>query len=440
MKRILCFMFCVTTLLMSLLTACNNPDNDNENKNEDTPKWLEDGTLKILCIGNSFSTDTMQWMPQIAKDLGIKNIFLGNLYISGCSLETHVKHALEENAAYDFRTTTDGTWSSTKEYRLNDAIAEYEWDFISFQQASHESGMPDTYDDLNTLTRIVSTLCPGAELVWNMTWAYQSNSTHASFPLYNSNQMFMYNAIVSAVQEKISPITDIKYIVPNGTAIQNARTSHLGDNLTRDGYHLTTDIGRYIAGVTFLHTVLDIDVSNLKFAPNNMSNNIRTIALESAINAVKTPFSVTPSQYSELENVLGDSVTTQKNLTFRMLVCYNSTNGGGHHYEPTGGSVAKKFCCTEKFTREQLPVGSVIEIAEGWSYRPEGWINGAQNTADTRPALTTTNIVIVDEDWWGNFTERAFNICRTDNAVLTNYTSADISQIFKIYLPENTAN
>ena len=51
--------------------------------------WKEDGVLKILTIGNSFSVDCMEFVYQIAKAAGVEKIKLGNLYISGCSLGKH---------------------------------------------------------------------------------------------------------------------------------------------------------------------------------------------------------------------------------------------------------------------------------------------------------------------------------------------------------------
>ena len=113
---------------------------------EETPKadWEADGVLRILTIGNSFSDDTMQYVYQIAKDLGIEKISLGNLYIGGCSLATHAANAAAGKAAYEYRTNTSGTWSTVKEYKMSDAIKSQDWDFISLQQASGSSGIEST--------------------------------------------------------------------------------------------------------------------------------------------------------------------------------------------------------------------------------------------------------------------------------------------------------
>ena len=119
---------------------------------------------------------------------------------------------------------------------MGDAIAERDWDFVTLQQASGSSGLADTYGGLETLIEYVQNKLPEtahAKLAWHMTWAYQQNSTHADFGKYDRDQTTMYRSIVSAVNERIVPCGDFAAIVPNGTAVQNARTSFVGDTLTR---------------------------------------------------------------------------------------------------------------------------------------------------------------------------------------------------------------
>ena len=57
-------------------------------------------SLKILAIGNSFSTDSMQYLYQILKDGGVEEITLGNLYYGGCSLDQHYQFGKTDSARY----------------------------------------------------------------------------------------------------------------------------------------------------------------------------------------------------------------------------------------------------------------------------------------------------------------------------------------------------
>ena len=268
--------------------------------------------ISILFIGNSFSDDTEAYMVDILLNLGYTNINIGNLYIGGCSIDTHYTNIKSGASAYDFRmkrhngkkyTEYAPTSVGGKKQSIAFAIAYADWDFISVQQASGESGKANTYDKLDALVEEVKKQATNkdVEIVFNMTWAYQGNSTHAQFPDYGSNQMTMYNAIVNAVDTKVNYI-----VVPNGTAIQNARTSFIGDNLTRDGYHLNLKIGRFIAGLTFVAKVTGEDITDFDYAPNGVTNEQLIVAIESVQNAIKTPFEVTQSQYADESSTIPD--------------------------------------------------------------------------------------------------------------------------------------
>ncbi len=272
-----------TTLMTHVITEDGIFDKDH----------IEDDMLKILTIGNSFSDDTMEYMYQIATSLGVKCV-LGNLYIGGCDIDTHLNNLNNNLGAYDYRTYVNGGWKTTANYKMQDAILSENWDYISFQQASGKSGVESTYANLNSLVEGVKLIAnKNAKIVWNMTWAYQSDSTHGDFPTYDRNQMTMYNAIVNAVQSQIETNERFEIISPTGTAIQNARATILGDTLTRDGYHLELNYGRYIAGLTFFYAITGIDISNIEFAPNDVSNEVKALCIQSAIDAVNTPYSVT---------------------------------------------------------------------------------------------------------------------------------------------------
>ena len=91
-----------------------------------------------------------------------------------------------------------------------------------------------------------------------------------------------------------------------------------------------------------------------------------------------------------------------------------------------------------KFTKEEIPVGSVIWIASGWGYRPEGWINGVNS--GTRPTDDNPSYVMVTEEWWGSYTERAFNLYKLNGSNkenITGYDNSTMGNYFKIYVPKN---
>lgn len=455
MKRIISLLLILCTLLA--LASCNNaadepsesatdapteatekatkPKQTDKNKEENKKPMVkpsEDGILKILTIGNSFSDDTMQYVYKIAKSAGVEKIKLGNLYIGGCSLDTHTSNAKANARAYDYRTNSADAWVNTPSYRMKDAITSENWDFISLQQASGSSGIANTYANLQYMIDYVSELAPESKLVFNMTWAYQQDSTHAEFSKYESNQIKMYESIVAAVQSEVATKSKIEYIVPNGTAIQNARTSYVGDRLTRDGFHLSLDLGRYIAGLTFFYQLTGISIENIEYIPDGVDPDLQKVAIESAISAVNVPFAISSSRYTE-EPTFDESLYDLLDLELTLLGYWNSATGSTVIDTVTSNHV--NFAASRRFTPDDIPVGSVIVLADGWKYRPDAWKSAGPQSS--RPDNVTAKKVVVTESWWGEYIERAFNISKADGSSLEGVTADEINQAFKIYVPKS---
>ena len=290
----------------ALGAACTPTDDSNSDSTVPyTPHWNDDGVLKILAIGNSFSEDAMEYVYKIATAAGVENIELGHLYIGGCDLETHLKNITYDLPDYTYSTkNSEQVWKTSRYNKASKAFSENDWDFITIQQNSNNSGVESTYEDVNALIDAIAPQCTNEHVAfaWHMTWAYQQDSDHKAFPTYNKNQTTMYNAIMSAVQKKIVPNNRIVKIIPNGTAIQNARTSYLGDTLTRDGYHLSDPEGRLLAGTSYVASLIEIDPDSIDFSSIHSDSSFVKVIKESVKNALKTPFSVTASTITEKEN------------------------------------------------------------------------------------------------------------------------------------------
>ncbi len=227
--------------------------------------------FRVLGIGNSFSVDGMQYLYEVAKAYGYKDedIALGNLYIGGCSLESHWGNA-EANAAeytyyrYDIE---KAAWKGTADQTMLTGIVDEDWDYISFQQASPKSGQIDTIAPyLDNLIDYVNKnkTNPDAKFMWHSTWAYSSDCTNSGFKNYNNDQATMYSAIIEVAKHVlINYAADIQIMIPSGTAIQNMR-SIVGDYLNRDGYHLDYNYGRLTASITWFKTITGANLEGIE--------------------------------------------------------------------------------------------------------------------------------------------------------------------------------
>ena len=253
-------------------------------------------TLRILAIGNSFSWNAVeQNLSAIALADG-KCAIIGNMYIGGCSLERHWNNAQTDNTDYSYRKINQYDVKTTKgEVTLAEALADEPWDIVTFQQASHFSGFPDTYEPyLTELIQYVKARVPaGTKLYWHQTWAYAKTSTHKAFPDYDKDQDKMYGMIMAASAKacKNHRLT----VIPCGTTMQNLRGTFVGDNVTTDGFHLNY-LGRYAAACTWYQVLFGEEVVGNAFRPQYVSEEEAVEAQKAAAAAVKKPFKVSKIQ------------------------------------------------------------------------------------------------------------------------------------------------
>ena len=403
-------------------------------------------SIKVLAIGNSFSVDAMEHLAVILKGEGYDEIVLGDLYIGGCSLDTHWGNIQSGAKAYTFYVNKGDGWTNTTE-NIQTGIDYADWDFITIQQVSQDSGRPTTFGNLQNIIDHVKKTQPDAKIYWHMTWAYQANSTHTGFANYSSNQETMYNAIVGAVKSEILGNERITGFIPSGTAIQNLRTSYLGDTLTRDGYHMSYGIGRYAAALMWLKQLTGLDINGIDRIPGEYPDIIEHLEpIKEAVNAAyANPFGVTKSTKTEYVNELLNMTDEDKaylaslgkdpskyevlDLGFKFSSYWDSTKTGTA--PNASASNSGNFITTDVFSVFELPIGSVIKIADGYQYRPEGWTKlNTAHSGDTRPANTTED-AIVDASWYETFNFRAFNISRLDGAEVVY----EDRLAFRVYVP-----
>lgn len=237
---------------------------------ENYPLPSRPDTLRILAVGNSFSDDGTEYLPGLLEAAGIHNVIVARLYIGGCSLERHCKEYAEGLANYIYYKSTRNKWETvSKNATLLDGLKDEPWDIITIQETSGRTGIYDTYQEwIPGLVDIIrkEALNPHASIVWHETWAYAANSSHGMFKLYDNDQERMYSGIVACVR-RASQEFDLPVVIPCGDAIQIARGTRLNNQddvpqtckvyqLTRDGYHLTRQYGRYVAACTWFEALI----------------------------------------------------------------------------------------------------------------------------------------------------------------------------------------
>lgn len=224
--------------------------------------------MKILVIGNSFSTDATHYLHQIAEADG-QDLYVVNLYIGGCSLERHWNNIVNETAEYllEINGASTGKYVSVQE-----ALAMENYDVIVTQQASPDSGLPETYHPyLDNMDAWLKERQPGAKYCLQETWAYEIDSIHPCFPNYHQNQKEMYEKVSAAYKAAAAQFGYT--LIPSGDVIQQVRTrepflyGHGGMSLCRDGFHMNLIYGRYLLAATWYRTLTGATVSGNTYVP-----------------------------------------------------------------------------------------------------------------------------------------------------------------------------
>ena len=226
--------------------------------------------IKILCFGNSFTEDSMSYVPFILKNIAPEvNLTLGIAYIGGCSLVQHLANFTGENQkleddtyspkTYTYYKSVNGSiWSTVNSQTVDDLLANENWDIITFQQNGNAA-----YLDWETyfapfIYKLHSSLFNKIGKRIKIGWLL----THGSYFSDDDTALEHWRGTVDN-SKKIMTLTGNSIIFPFGTAVQNLRTTSLkniGDgsahNLCVDNAHLQDGVGCMTAAYANSITIL----------------------------------------------------------------------------------------------------------------------------------------------------------------------------------------
>ena len=216
-----------------------------------------DTTLRVLCIGNSFSLDGSTLLPQLLVDAGVstRKFQIYAAVYAGASLEYWDNmRATDAPLPYIYNMGGSLFKLENKQWTLRTLLQNQPWDVVVIQQASPKSNLPNSYQPyMSRLNEYIHQECLNKQVhvAWQLTWSYPETAT--SGPIDEKG----WREIAMIANQKCHDV-GISTIIPSGTAIQNARTTALGQDskaLTRDGLHLTLGVGRYIAAMSWFESI-----------------------------------------------------------------------------------------------------------------------------------------------------------------------------------------
>ncbi len=258
-------------------------------------------TVRILGIGNSFTRDAIEYFLYDIFNAAGYNAILGNVYIGGCTLQTHWENETSTNEttrnSNSYRKIVKGVRTVVADKSIAYCVEDEPWDIIILQQGQGLYGIVEShYPYLDNLIAYAKTHLSNknCKFGYQQTWALSAHSTNNRFSLYDRDQLKMYQACVDCA-EALRTRSALDYIVPTGTAIQNGRNTSLGDTFLNpsDELHLNTTYGAFTASCTWFETFTGVDVTTNAFCPPGVNAATATLCRKAAHQAVLHPTVVT---------------------------------------------------------------------------------------------------------------------------------------------------
>lgn len=276
-----------------------------------TEKPEEERGTKVLMIGNSFSICLLKHLPQVAADRGVE-LDLASLYIGGCSLKRHWENVEKDGdeafKPYLFGRNRFGSFTQGKA-NVCEALRMEKWDIVTIQQASHESWKPESYHPYgDKLIAKIRELAPQAKIYVQETWSYTPWDKRLAKWGVDQDEMYakLHAAYGAFAKEKELPV------IPFGTAVQEwrrrlpvkyAENSFGGDVVGGGGQderdHFKRDVsgkwvpncdvfhlgrrGEYFQALVWARTLFGVDLKDLKFKPDFVSDSDAKLMREIAM-------------------------------------------------------------------------------------------------------------------------------------------------------------
>lgn len=414
----------IALTLSSSFSGCKKPEAP-DIIDENAP-FTAEGSIKILTIGNSFGLDSTKYLYELLDSTGrYTDIVIGNLYIGGCTIDRHYEYLRSNLKAYYYFLNDSGEWKISQGMDIKTAVTSDDWNVIIFQ--NYLEYQKETFTHLQDLMNDVRAIAPDAIFLYNSTWL--PNNSKALFP-----------KVSEMLKTDIVTNEDIKGLIPIGTMIENLRTAKIVPSLFRDDAHLDLGCGSYSASLISLRAITGYNIDKIKWTPADQPEVKAYLeTIKKAVNAaVSDPY--TPVDMSD--TVLDGSNYTKDadilkavglNIEDYNLVALTWTSNKKYTAKSDSLQTSTYHYALQTFTKETLPVGSVIISDDVSTVTPVKWKDKTGSEDGIHP-WNASHLIVIDESFWDGYDSCGLNIAHYSWELGAQYINTNS---VRIYTPKN---
>ncbi len=218
--------------------------------------WNELPPLRVLTLGNSYTDCVLASFRDLRKSFGLKTngLMIYGIYLGYASLEDYINlfetnEAVSNGRIYHY----EGNPEEWKPTTLRDVLSAH-WDIITLQQRSTLAADYSSYEPyLSQLIDSIHAICPNKDvkLGWELDWG--------TFPMNDTDPgLTNWENKVNACQQMLANTPGISFVIPVGTAVQNARTIGVNNDrfLTSDALHVCYGVGQYAVACAWWESII----------------------------------------------------------------------------------------------------------------------------------------------------------------------------------------
>ena len=319
--------------------------------------YLENQTtesIKALAIGNSLTEEATAYLHTAFSAIGVNDIKIG-AYISENALSAYADEITNDSFSLTgaYTLCDNGVSGTAEQLTLKAAAEKAEWDVVILQSSSQDLNNTE----FNKTIAAIKKCFPNAKLAYYGTAVPFGDDTH-----YAQHTDISDKAVLNVIDS-------VDYYIPAGTAIENCRTSYLGNRLKISGGSIIdgfqsdngtmSETAKLIAAMTFAEELCD-QVADWKYDSFSdvIKNETEFEIVKAAVRrAVMRPYRVT--QYAENTSV---TLSGDANCDGKVNIC-DLVRYGEFTARVNGTEVYKANCDTVKDNRlDEQDLGGIKKL------------------------------------------------------------------------------